>query len=300
MSLLLTARPRASGDTFLMARSHVFFPWFADVRTGITFMTDANVPFGGADITPATVGSAWEFHDRVLAAGTYKAFALGYAAGSYGKVHVSFGGADTGARLDFYAASGAYNVIATDTFTIATKAKGTVKFSIDSKHASASAYYGYITQFALVKTSTGDEGSSVDDLPWIIDVPSTAWSATTGPGTIAQAAVHWGSYFTSTDAQNEYSEWKVWLPAGTWSLVAITSNYSFSGILTATLDGGASLGTIDTYQGGASYFNNLGTITGIVVPTTGIYTLRLKAATKHASSSGYESYIQWLQFRRTA
>jgi hypothetical protein len=57
------------------------------------------------------------------------------------------------------------------------------------------------------------------------------------------------------------------------------------GIYTVTLDGGASLGTIDGYAASAAY--GLASITGISVSATGSHTLRLAMKAKNASSSNY-------------
>lgn len=85
--------------------------------------------------------------------------------------------------------------------------------------------------------------------------------------------------------QNDYGEWSVYLLAGTYNLRVPVVKTTTAGIATFTLDGGASLGTVDLYN--ASTAVGSGAINGIVISTPGWHTLRATAATKNASSTGY-------------
>lgn len=85
--------------------------------------------------------------------------------------------------------------------------------------------------------------------------------------------------------QNDYAEWTVYLLAGTYNMRVPTVKTSASGIATFTLDGGASLGTSDLYN--ATTGLSTASINNIVVATPGWHTLRVIAATKNASSTGY-------------
>lgn len=301
MSLLLTARPRASGDTYLMARQHILWPYMATATSGSWSLTaDSSSLHRGYTASPnGTIGHYLEWADVALSPGDYLIQAISYHGSGYGIYHVSHGGVDTGARLDTYAGGGGYNQISSDTFTVATKARGALRVALDSKNASGSGYNGALVVIVISKTSTGtDEGATVDDLPWIVDVDVLALSSSSSGW-----AYDMGSYYRGTDlysdgASGRWVEFQAWLPAGTWKLTEAGYRGASQGIADITLDGGSVVGQIDNY--GSAGYMKLPAATGIVVPTTKIYTVRLTATSKNASSGGYALYIDNLEFRRTS
>lgn len=298
MSLLLTARPRASGDTYLMARQHILWPAFATAATTTTLTASASAFWATSIVLPNTQHSYLEWADVALSPGDYRVSVLGYAATNYGTIHALHDGADTSARID-QNVTAAYNQLLSDTFTVAAKTRGPLRLAMSSK--TGTTYFGEITQAAIIKTSAGDDaGESVDDLPWFIDVPLLARSSVSAGWALAMASSYYGgSTYYSDGTNGRWVEWQVWLPAGTWSLSAIHYAQSAQGILDLSLDGGASSGTIDCYSAG-TVTNNKSTISGISVPTTKIYSVRLTVNGKNASSGGHAAYIMALQFRRTA
>lgn len=300
MSLLLTARSRApAGDSYLMARQHILWPAFATKGGTWTYSGDSNALFGGTTYSNNATTDYLEWDNVVLSPGTYTVKALGFKDVNAGIAHISFAGADTGARLDTYG-SLSYNQILSDTFTVATKTRGALRLTMASKNASATAHYGNFQQIAIIKTSSGDdEGESVDDLPWIIGVPimsydsrSSGWARETYNGYIG------GTTLYSDNANGRWVEYQVWIPAGTWSFDLLSYRFSSQGIVDISLDG-SEVGSIDLYSG-SSQLNYKSTATGIVVPETKIYTLRMTVDGKNASSSSYGFQYVGMQFRRTA
>jgi hypothetical protein len=127
-----------------------------------------------------------------------------------------------------------------------------------------------------------------------------AVSTEVGTWALAQAGTYigGGAYTNQASAaQNDAITFELPLAAGTWDLRVIYRAITNGAIITAALDG-TTVGTIDTYAVAAP--NQTGTVTGISVATSGVKTLSLTAATKHASSSGYRLDIHAVAMRRTA
>lgn len=289
-------------DTFNMSVRHDFWPALNTAEVGTwTWSGSASKMFGGQYTNSSQAQNDYiEFANVPLQAGDYEIRILATKSAASGIVSVYHDSSDTGADLDLYNASTTHNNVVTDTFTIGSKTRGTLRLIVETKNASSSAYEMGIQQIEIVKTSAdSDAGSSLDDLPWVMDVPPISYSATTGPGTVAQNTSNtWGSQVYATSAQNEYIEFKVWLAEGTYDLNMVCSTFTSRAILDVTINGGSSVGTMDTYSA-SPVFNVTKTISGISISFTGVHTVRLTAATKNASSSNYYSYINWLQFRKT-
>ncbi len=115
----------------------------------------------------------------------------------------------------------------------------------------------------------------------------------------AGQSIGWGHLGASTGAVNDYIEWDVWFPAGTWTLLYYYLTGSSYGIATVSLDGTTLGATIDGYTA-ASVRNNVATRPGIVVATAGVKVLKVLMASKHASSSAYKPGTSLFDFRRTA
>jgi len=121
---------------------------------------------------------------------------------------------------------------------------------------------------------------------------SDASSPTPGYRGYAQAVV-----------QNSTIDYELLLESGTWSFT-ITSPKNNNAAIISTLmklDGGAFGATVadfDLYNAGLTY-DNISTVTGIVIATTGRYTIRLTNATKNASSSDFSAYFAMFVGART-
>jgi hypothetical protein len=129
----------------------------------------------------------------------------------------------------------------------------------------------------------------------------SAPSAVTGTWTNtadASAGLMLGSYVLNTPAQNEAISWEVLLDAGTYTLTLLHHRHTTRGIYTVTMDGGASLGTIDGYNAGGG-LATVSVITGIVVSVAGLHTMTFTMATKNASSSNYFATIHAFTMGRT-
>lgn len=145
-----------------------------------------------------------------------------------------------------------------------------------------------------------------------IDVFPTAVSQTNWDTITLSGSELYGGEKRSTSAQNAEIVWDIVLSAGTWTLELMHSTGSNRGIYTAALsedgvtftDVGsspylASASTIDGYNAGGAT-ETRSSLTGITIASTGRYALRLKMATKNASSSNYLGALQHVQLRRTA
>jgi hypothetical protein len=162
----------------------------------------------------------------------------------------------------------------------------------------------YVAAFQRITEVVGTGGVPNDILPWHIPVPVEMKPDTT-IGTwvlvndITNNYANGGTRLTvaSGPAQNDEVAWDVILAAGTWELTVHHRKSSNVGIYTCTI-GSISAGTFDGYNASAARGEN--TLTGIVVPTAGKYRLKLKMATKNASSSGYVGNPQHISLRRTA
>lgn len=149
---------------------------------------------------------------------------------------------------------------------------------------------------------SGASGSGLLDslLPWNIgiDVFMTAVSYVGWNTLFVDTGCVYNGYMGSSGAQNDEINFDVALASGTWTFELIHVQSSNVGIYTVSLDG-TSIGTIDGYSAGTT--KNVRTqISGVVVATTGKRRLKLKMATKNASSGNYSGFIQHIQFKRTA
>jgi hypothetical protein len=107
----------------------------------------------------------------------------------------------------------------------------------------------------------------------------------------------YNGYKLSTVAQNNEINYDISLSAGTWDIELLHVTGANQGIYTITLDDIA-CGTIDGYSAGTAY-NVRTSLTGVIVPDPRVYRLKLKMATKNASSANYQGLIQHIQLRRT-
>jgi hypothetical protein len=135
--------------------------------------------------------------------------------------------------------------------------------------------------------------------PWRIDIVPLTASGHTNFTNIFYAAVQAAVSRGSTGAQNAEIYWDLLLSAGTWTFSLVHNKNTDQGIYSVQLDA-VEVGTIDAYNAGGSTNNNISAVTGIVVASTGVKRVKLKMATKNASSSNYYGTFQFLSLHRTA
>jgi len=114
------------------------------------------------------------------------------------------------------------------------------------------------------------------------------------------ATNYWNlSMFQNTsDAVNDEINYSVWLNAGTYTFDILHSKGTNNAIITAYIDAD-SVGTIDTYNA-ATQYNQRGTLTGFVVATSGLKTLKIKSTSKNGASTGYKQQLYGIRIFRTA
>lgn len=148
-----------------------------------------------------------------------------------------------------------------------------------------------------VVVGAGDGSAStpwrIEVAPWTPPSAQTNWtSITVDTGSIGNAAIN------SSGAQNDEIGWDVLVGAGTWNIDIIHTLAASRGIYNVYLDSDL-VGTIDGY-GSTALRNQRGSVVGVVVATTGKKRLRLRMATKNATSTGYLGSISHVAMQRTA
>lgn len=142
-------------------------------------------------------------------------------------------------------------------------------------------------------------GSSNPGEGTITCCPFIDWTVVQGTWGIVVGSSFSGGYFiTTTHNQNDELTRKVYLAAGTYTSTLLTLTGSSYGITTFSLDGVA-IHNADCYAA-AGANNVILQQTGIVVATSGIYTLSAKVATKNPASSNYGAYYGGYILQRTA
>ncbi len=104
-----------------------------------------------------------------------------------------------------------------------------------------------------------------------------------------------GWFTQNTAAQNDAFTHQFYIAAGTYTFYAFGLTYLDAAIVTWSIDGG-SIGTMDWYSAGLGP-NTIKSIGSVVIATSGLHTLAGVAATKNASSSAYNLYLNhyWLK-----
>jgi len=103
---------------------------------------------------------------------------------------------------------------------------------------------------------------------------------------------------TTSPVQNDYLEYSVALPAGTYAITVMHRASTNRGIYSVSIDGGAALAsTVDGYAAATS--NVTTEITGVTITGSGAHTIRLTAATKNGSSSGYTISLYAISLSKT-
>lgn len=117
--------------------------------------------------------------------------------------------------------------------------------------------------------------------------------------TLAQSSVdYFGGELQSDGTQNDEVTFQKYLQSGTYTLALAYKTGPTHGIFTPFVDGVQLGSTIDSWiaSGGASVWS---TISGIVIPTSGLHAFRLLMASKNASATGFFGIIHGLILTRT-
>jgi len=137
-------------------------------------------------------------------------------------------------------------------------------------------------------------------LPWNIPISvyqtpkaQATWTAVQLNGVLIYLA-----RLNSSGAQNDQITWDAVLAKGTWTFNLLHCKLTDRGIYSVQFDS-VEVGTIDGYYSDV-LANELTNITGIVIPATKKIEIKLKMATKNASSGGYYGSIQGINLMRTA
>lgn len=104
--------------------------------------------------------------------------------------------------------------------------------------------------------------------------------------------------FNSSNALNDEMGFKANMAAGTYTFKSIMHKATGRGIAELFIDG-VSKGTFDCYNG-TTLLNQLWTITGITISTSGIKSVNIKITGKNGASAGYWVDLTQLELYRTA
>lgn len=104
--------------------------------------------------------------------------------------------------------------------------------------------------------------------------------------------------YNSSSAQNDAIAYKFPLSAGTYTIGITVRESTNTGIATVEVDG-SSVGTLDTYNATSGTPGQL-SLTGVTIGSSGVHEIRLVAATKNSSSTGYQLVLIGLGVTRTA
>jgi hypothetical protein len=107
-----------------------------------------------------------------------------------------------------------------------------------------------------------------------------------------------GNIYNSTHNDLDQISWKAFLAAGTYTLRVVYGKAGNQGIADFYIDD-VEVGSVDMYAASAS-LNNIYTVTGITVSTSGLKTIKAKVEGKNISSGDHYIKITSITFWRTA
>ena len=107
-----------------------------------------------------------------------------------------------------------------------------------------------------------------------------------------------GYFFNTSSADADNASYKVYLAKGTYTLRLVHTKASTGAIVDIDIDG-VEKGSVDLYAASTSY-NEIYSVTGIVVAASGLATIRLRSDGRNGSASGYTCYVVFLSLWRTA
>ena len=119
--------------------------------------------------------------------------------------------------------------------------------------------------------------------------PWMSWSGsggTTPTRTASTSHVGLGFIQNGAAADADHYEWNVEMASGTWSVKLLFEKDTDCGVFDVSVDGVAVSSGNDAYNGSATY-NNVLTVTGVAVASSGNHAVRVAANTKNASSSDF-------------
>lgn len=130
--------------------------------------------------------------------------------------------------------------------------------------------------------------------------PALGKTVIQGTWAIGIAATYFlnGNFYNSSALQNDEVNYPIFLEIGTYSIALAHSKNSDHAIATLSIDAGI-VGTIDFYNA-TDLQGQISTINNIAITTRGLKTLKIKAATKNGSSTGYLLSLQAIYLWRTA
>jgi hypothetical protein len=165
---------------------------------------------------------------------------------------------------------------------------------------------------AFARVAVGSDGHV-----WTADAASTAgakWAAAaggggqsvitfaspragaSGPTATLPANLYSGAIYLTVAGVGGWIEWAWSGSAGTYGIELVHSKANNIGIATVSIDGAALATTIDGYStSGTNVFDNVATITGVAVATSGVHTIRVSVLGKNAASSSWYFPVQGIR-----
>ena len=180
--------------------------------------------------------------------------------------------------------------------------------------ATSTTNYGFSKPAAsdttVVRTTTGAALDAIDTalksvadaaIPRTFEITAATPEAAASDwdlGNLGFSTTYYGNLRRFSGAgQNNYISWDVALVAGTWAFRVLGGTGADHGIISLRLDD-VEVGTIDQYA--VATTRHIGSVTGVVVATSGIKRLKIQMATKNASSSGYYCDLSYIVGGKTA
>lgn len=131
-------------------------------------------------------------------------------------------------------------------------------------------------------------------------IPPSYISIGQGTWVFTTSAANWfyGALTHTPANDGDNLSWKVYLAAGTYTLFIMNTTSNTMGIIDFDIDA-VEVASFDLYTVGLVH-NARRTETGIVIASSGLYTLKLRVDGKNASSGGYNVWQQLITLWRTA
>ena len=108
----------------------------------------------------------------------------------------------------------------------------------------------------------------------------------------------YGQFYNSSHADGDNITYRVYLDAGTYTLLAVTRTQNTSGIIDIDIDG-VEVASFDLYSASLAH-DVRQTQSGIAVAGPGVKELRLRLDGKNPSASDYYAFIHYLALWRTS
>lgn len=268
-------------------------------------------------VTPTILGEWWDVTPSNVAATSVMVGAgsgtIGFAALAVANAGELIIGQGDG-TLKVFIMSGEASMLATGAVTVATTHSGSAHHTRSHSIVGTSDHTSTATSGKMLKadanglpidaTNTDADVADavtkkIDYNPWDIDInpllpaAQTVWSALSVNANAINNAIK-----ASGGSQNDFIQWKIFIPAGTWTVYVIHQTGTVYGIISVQIDD-VEKGTIDTYTD-PGVWNVVGSVAGIVIATSATYTLKFKMATKNVASGGYYGVIMQVKLLRSS